>query len=57
MLNPSAMDIPPVPNQPKTNKFPQRCFGKTNPVKRNFQASDLTVTLNFEESANFDATA
>ena len=29
----SAMDIPPVPNQPKTFKFPQRCFGKTNPVR------------------------
>ena len=39
MFNPSVMDIPPVPNQPKTYKFPQRCFGKTNPVKRSFQAS------------------
>ena len=39
MFNPSVMDIPPVPNHPKTFKFPQRCFGKTNPVKRSFQAS------------------
>ena len=33
------MDIPPVPNQPTTFKFPQRSFGKTNPVKQSFQAS------------------
>ena len=39
MFNPSVMDIPPVPNQPKIFKFPQRCFGKTNPVNRSFQAS------------------
>ena len=31
------MDIPPVPNQLKTFRFPQRCFGKTNPVKRSFK--------------------
>ena len=30
-----------VPNQPTTFKFPQRSFGKTNPVKRSFQASVL----------------
>ena len=36
------MDIPSVPNQPKTFKFPQRSFGKTNPVKRSFQASWFT---------------
>ena len=29
----SIMDIPPVPNQPKTFKFPQRSFGQKNPVK------------------------
>ena len=30
------LDIPPVP------KFPQRSFGKTNPVKRSFQDSWFT---------------
>ena len=35
----SIMDIPPVPNQPKTFKFPQRSFGQKNPVKRSFQSS------------------
>ena len=35
----SIMDIPPVPNQPKTFKFQQRSFGQTNPVKRSFQSS------------------
>ena len=32
----SIMDIhiPPIPNQPKTFKFPQRFFGHKNPVKR-----------------------
>ena len=39
MFNPAVMDIPPVPNQSNTFKWPQRCFGKTNPVKRSFQAS------------------
>ena len=39
MFNPSVIDIPPVPNQPMTFNFPQCCFGKTNPVKRSFQAS------------------
>ena len=34
----SIMDTPPVPNQPKTFKFPQRSFGqKKNPVKRSFR--------------------
>ena len=33
------MDIPPVPNQPTSFIFPQRSFGKANPVKRSFQAS------------------
>ena len=35
----SIMDIPPVPNQPKTFKFPQCSFGQKTPVKRNFQSS------------------
>ena len=35
----SIMDIPPVPNQPMSFIFPQRSFGKANPVKRSFQAS------------------
>ena len=35
----SSMDIPPVPNQPKTFKFPQRSFSQKNPVKRSFQSS------------------
>ena len=34
------MDIPPVPYQPKTLKFPQRSSGKKKkPVKRSFQSS------------------
>jgi len=33
------MDIPPVPNQPKTFKFPQRSFGQKNIVRRSFQSS------------------
>ena len=35
----SIMDIPPVPNQPKMFKFPQRFFGQKNTVKRSFQSS------------------
>ena len=35
----SIMDIPPVPNQPTSFKFPQRSFGKANPVNRSFRAS------------------
>ena len=35
----SIMDIPPVPNQPTSFIFPQRSFGKANPVKSSFQAS------------------
>ena len=35
----SIMDIPPVPYQPKTFKFPQRSFGQKTPVKRSFQPS------------------
>lgn len=35
------MDIPPVPNQPKTFRFPQRSFGNKNPVKRSFQLLGL----------------
>ena len=35
----SIMDIPPVPNQHKTFKFPQSSFGQKNPVKRSFQSS------------------
>ena len=31
-----------VPNQPTIFKFPLRSFGKTNPVKRSFQASWFT---------------
>ena len=34
----SIMDIPPVPNQPRTFKFPQRSFGQKNPVKISFQS-------------------
>ena len=33
------MDIPSVPNQQKTFKFPQRSFGQNHPVKRSFQSS------------------
>ena len=33
----SVMDIPPVPNHPRTIKFPRRSFGQKNPVKRSFQ--------------------
>ena len=32
------MDIPPVPNQPTSFKFPQRSFGKANHVTISFQA-------------------
>ena len=36
----SIMDIPPVlGNQPTSFKFPQRSFGKANPVNMSFQAS------------------
>ena len=35
----SIMGIPPVPNLPKTLKFPQGSFGQKNPVKRSFQSS------------------
>ena len=35
----SIMDIPPVPNQPKTFKFPLRSFGQKNPVKRSLHSS------------------
>ncbi|XP_045167705.1 zinc finger MYM-type protein 1-like [Mercenaria mercenaria] len=31
------MDIPPIPNQPKTFKFQERTFGQKNPVNRSFQ--------------------
>ena len=34
----SIMNIPPVPNQPKRFKFPQRFFRQKNPVKRSFQS-------------------
>ena len=46
-----VMDIP-VPNQPTTFKFPQRSFGKTNPVKRSFQASWFTnrTWLHYDEA-------
>ena len=33
----SIIDIPPVPDQPKTFKFSQHSFGQKNPVKRSFQ--------------------
>ena len=33
------MDIPPVPNQPKTFTYPQRSFGQKYIVKRSFQSS------------------
>ena len=49
------MDIPPVPNQPKTFKFPQRCFGKTNPVKRSFQAHGCIMMKQMtSRSATYD---
>ena len=35
------MDIPPVPNQPKTFKFPQRSFGQKNLVTKSFQSSSF----------------
>ena len=35
----SIMDIPPVPNQPKTFKCPQRSFGQKNLLNRSFQSS------------------
>ena len=35
----SIMDIPPVPNRPKTFKFPQRSFGQKKTVTRSFQSS------------------
>ena len=46
------MDIPPVPNQPTIFKFPQRSFGKTNPVKKSFQASWFTnrTWLHYDEA-------
>ena len=30
------MQVPPVPNQPKTFRFPQRTFGVKNPRKKKF---------------------
>ena len=33
------MDIPPVPNQPKTFKFPQRSFGQKKNSEKKFQSS------------------
>ena len=35
----SIMDIPPVPNQPKTFEFPLCSLGQKNPVTRSFQSS------------------
>ena len=35
----SIMDIPPVPNQLKTFKFPQRSFGQKKTVKKSCQSS------------------
>ena len=35
----SSIMIPPVPNRPKTFKFPQRSLGQKNLVKRSFQSS------------------
>ena len=33
------MDIPPVPNQPTSFKFPKRSFGKANSLNMSFHAS------------------
>ena len=35
-------------SQPNYDKFPQRSFGKTNPVKRSFQDSWLTNTTSLQ---------
>ena len=47
------MDIPPVPNQPKTFKIPQRSFGqKKKTVKRSFQSSWFykRTSLHYDEA-------
>ena len=51
----SIMDIPPVPNQPKTFKFPQRSFGQKNQVKRSFQSSWFANRkwLHYDEANDF----
>ena len=39
--------------QPNYDKFPQRAFGKTNPVKRSFQDSSFTyhgTSLHYDEA-------
>ena len=48
----SIMEIPPVPNQPKTFKFPQCSFGQKNPVKRSFQSLWFTnrTLLHYDEA-------
>ena len=38
----SIMDIPPLPNQHKTFKFPQLSFGEKPPVKRSLQFTNRT---------------
>ena len=39
-------------SQPNYDKFPQRSFGKTNPVKRSFQDSWFTnrTSLHYDEA-------
>lgn len=46
------MDVPSVPNQPKSFKFPKRSFGQKNPVQRSFQASWFSSKpwLHYDES-------
>ena len=46
------LDIPPVPNQSNYDKFQQRAFGKTNPVKRSFQDLWFTnrTSLHYDEA-------
>lgn len=50
----SIMDIqvPPVPNQPKTFRFPQRTFGVKKPEQRSFQPSwfDSRPWLHYDEA-------
>ena len=51
----SIMDKPPVPNQPKTFKFPQRSFGQKKTVKRSFQSSWFAnrTWLHYDEANDF----
>jgi len=62
-MHSAIMDIPLVPNQPKTFTFPKCSFGQKNIVRRSFQSSWLanTTWLHYDEandsklsSANMD---